>query len=132
MVLVLSACQTSQKSEEKSKVVLLKDEVMAIHDDVMPKMGELRKVKKYLLQHADSIAEADSSRAAVLTVLARRIEDANEGMRDWMRNYEPEFTGSEEEILAYLEEQKKAIEKVKYKMEGSLARGNAVLGRNAD
>ena len=101
----------------------LKSEVLFIHDEVMPKMGELRRASKNLEVWADSLMEIDSARANMLSTMAADIAEANESMMVWMRAYEPDFEGTEEEVRAYLEAQKVAIQKVKDDMEGSLARG---------
>ena len=76
---------------------------------------------------ADSLKVSDSTRAVVLLVTAEEIAAANEGMMDWMRNYEPEYTGTKEEILFYLGEQRKSIQKVKEDMEKSLIKGKEML-----
>ena len=48
---LLVVCCAPSKKEELSS---LKKEVMLIHDDAMPKMGELRSTQKRLLAMADS------------------------------------------------------------------------------
>jgi hypothetical protein len=120
----LAACGPSQKEELQT----LKDEVIGIHDEVMPKMGELRRTRKDLLLQADSLMESDPDRAAMLTTVADEIADANESMMEWMRAFEPEFEGTDEEIRQYLEDQKIAIQEVKENMNGALAKGKDVLG----
>lgn len=123
---LLISC-SSPSSETASDQMTLEEEVMAIHDSVMPKMGELRSTKNSLLAKADSVLQTDSTHAQVLKELATEIEKANESMMLWMRNYEPEFEGTDAEKEAYLLEQKKAIQQVKDDMEGSLARGEQAL-----
>lgn len=120
----LVACGPSEKEELNQ----LKDEVISIHDEVMPKMGELRRTRKDLLLQADSLVDIDSVRAALLTSIADQIGEANEGMMQWMRNYEPEFEGTNEEVKQYLEDQRIAIKQVKEDMNKSLAKGKEVLG----
>ena len=122
-IILLAACGPSKKEELQT----LKSEVMAIHDEVMPKMGELRRTRKDLLLQADSLMETNPERAAMLTTVADEIGNANEGMMQWMRAYEPEFEGTDEEIKQYLEDQKVAIQKVKDDMNGSLQKGKGVL-----
>lgn len=116
-VLVL-ACAPSKKEDLSS----LRKEVMLIHDDVMPKMGELRSTQKKLLALADS-AGSDSLAAQKYRELANTIQLANESMMDWMRNYDPNFDGSEDETKAYLEDQRKKIQQVKIQMDSSLEEG---------
>lgn len=125
LIAILVACGGAK--EEKDPVSDLKEEVIAVHDEVMPKMGELRKVEKLLRSKADSLSEADSLVANRHVAAADAIEHANEGMMNWMRNFDPNFEGTEEEILKYLDDQKKSIEQVKQKMLQSLDTGKALL-----
>ena len=124
LLVAMFSCQPSGESELK----VLKDEVMAIHDEVMPQMGDLRRTRKDLMLQADSLMASDSVRATELNDLASKIEGANEGMMQWMRAYEPDFAGSDEEIKNYLEAQKLSIEKVRDEMKKSLADGKNALG----
>ncbi len=122
-VAILAACGPSKKEELQT----LKDEVIAIHDEVMPKMGELRKTRMALESLADSLVETDSTRASMLNSLASDISAANESMMTWMRAFEPEFEGTDEEIQQYFEEQKIAVQKVKDDMNESLDSGKEAL-----
>ena len=61
-LLFLLSCQTSKKEEVDLKA--LKDEVFELHDEVMPLMGDLRRVRKSLMLQVDSIQEADSERGS--------------------------------------------------------------------
>ena len=124
LLAVMVSCSSPQK--EKEEKPSLKDQVMDAHDEVMPKMGELRKTQKELLMMADSSA-ADSLIAAKYTALARDIENANESMMAWMRHFDPNFTGTPEEVEKYLQTQLKDIEKVKSDMLMSLEEGKKAL-----
>lgn len=126
-VLVL-ALTTACTSSKKSELTALKDEVMAIHDEVMPKMGELMKTEKMLKKKADSLfLVSDSVTAQTCLDAASEINAANESMMNWMRNYEVDFQGDEDEIMKYLNEQKQGIEKVKEEMLATLEEGKRKL-----
>lgn len=128
-IFVLGCNNQGEKNEskttqaEKIPTQDLKNEVLAIHDEVMPKMGELMSTRKTMLQVAEELMDTDSLRASKIIGLADKIDSANQGMMQWMRSYEPDFEGTEEEVRAYFETQKIAIEKVKSEMEGSLEEG---------
>lgn len=117
------ACEPSKKGE----INLVKKEALDIHDEVMPKMGELRRTRKDLMLQADTLMEVDSSRAQMLLEASDEIATANESMMDWMRNFEPEYEGTEEEILDYFTKQKVLIEEVREAMNESLEKGNKML-----
>lgn len=125
LIVLLIACQPS-----KENLGALKDEVMAIHDEVMPKMGELRRVRMNLMKMADSIQMADSVKASNLISVAEEMGEASEGMMGWMRQYEPDFKGTDDEVKVYLDEQKKSIQEVKESMLGAIEKGQAALNQN--
>ena len=127
MVASAAACSNEQKEQKDA----LMAEVMAAHDEVMPKMGELRKTAKALQARADSLgALTGQDFAAEISTLrqtAERIEDANEGMMEWMRQFEmPDNEAPIAEVLVYLKDQKEKIDKVKDDMLKSLEEGKAL------
>lgn len=123
VMIFLASCSNTKKDT----VASLKEEVMALHDEVMPKMGELHKTQKRLLSLADSTEVSDSVAAKEYRKLANAIELANESMMDWMRNFEPNYVGDEKEVATYLETKKKSIAEVKGRMLESLEAGKKVL-----
>jgi hypothetical protein len=127
LVATVAACSNEQKEQRDA----LMAEVMAAHDEVMPKMGELRKTAKDLQAKADSLgALTDQDFAAEISTLrraAKKIEDANEGMMEWMRQFEmPDNEAPIAEVLVYLKEQKEKVDKVKDEMLKSLEEGKAL------
>lgn len=122
LIPVLFAVACSTPTKDKVDIPALKAEVIAIHDEVMPKMGELRSVSKALTQ----AAIADTTKAE-WAMVAEEISDANASMMTWMRGFEPNFEGTEEEIVAYLQDQKQKVEQVKESMNSSLAKGKSLL-----
>ena len=122
-VTLLLACGPSKQSQIKE----IKNQAIEIHDEVMPLMGDLRRVRKDLMLMADSIVTSDSLKASTLGELATDIADANEGMMQWMRSFEPEFEGTDEEVIQYFKDQKASIEKVKADMLESLESGQKAL-----
>ncbi len=124
-LLFLLSCQSSKKEEVDLKA--LKDEVFELHDEVMPLMGDLRRVRKSLMLQVDTIQETDSERAAILTKASEDLNAANEGMMVWMRNFDPNFDGTDEEILKYLTDQKASIQEVNKNMKESLEKGQELL-----
>ncbi|MEO9475012.1 MAG: hypothetical protein ABJG41_05745 [Cyclobacteriaceae bacterium] len=118
--MIVSCTPSKKEAEEKP----LMDQVMEVHDAVMPKMGSLMKVKKQLMAKADT---ADSVASEELKTLAQEIDLANEAMMDWMRNFDPNFEGTEDEVKEYLMKKKKGIEKVAEAMNSSLEKGENAL-----
>lgn len=113
IITVLFSCQSEKVDENQ----LLKDEVIAIHDEVMPYMGELRSLKKEVDNKSDSLANKDAEAFAAdikrLESISKQLEDAFEGMFIWMRQFKaPEETMDEEAAKSYLLNQKELVEKV--------------------
>jgi hypothetical protein len=112
-LLTLISC-VSEKVDENQ---LLKDEVIAIHDEVMPHMGELKSLKKAVDNKSDSLGQQDSLANAMeierLEQISVRLDEAFEGMFVWMRQFKaPEESMDEEEAKSYLLNQKVMVQKV--------------------
>jgi hypothetical protein len=130
--LVLLVMVGSCTQERVDQNQLLKQEVIDIHDEVMPKMGELRSLKKSLLEQADALeTENIGSNQEVINRMrqyAVDLENAFDGMFVWMRQFNSNFEGSEEEIHDYLIEQKILVEKVNRDIKTSIENARKELG----
>lgn len=132
MFLVMQFACNSEKVDETK---LLRDEVIAIHDEVMPLMGELKSFKKEIKIKADSLVEQDSTANAEkiyeLRSIENQLEEAFEGMFIWMRQYRaPDETIDENEAKAYLTEQKVLVEKVNKDIKEALKAAKQELGKS--
>lgn len=127
-LLFILSCQPSGKEQVDLKA--LKNEVFDIHDEVMPKMGDLRRVRKAIMLQADSIQALDSVGADRLIEASDKLAAANESMMDWMRNFDPDFEGTYEERLQYLNQQKEGIIQVRDDMLSSLEAGEKIIDSN--
>lgn len=108
-------------------------EVMAIHDSLMPRMGELMELSETIKV---KIAQLDSLKKGAYRQdiekgksVAADLEIAGEGMMAWMHTFRADtlevLTDAEGET--YLLEQKRAIQSVKEKMETSILQARAYL-----
>ncbi|HSJ69600.1 MAG TPA: hypothetical protein VK921_18100 [Anditalea sp.] len=105
---------------------VLKDEVISIHDEVMPKMGALRSHQKRLTDEAAQLELKDSIKydeeIEKRKRIARDLGDAYDGMFVWMRQYRPQLDEmGEEEGRLYLLEQKEKVIKVNEDIKSALA-----------
>lgn len=109
------ACK-SRTSDATLKV--LADQVMAVHDEVMPKMGTLHTLKKKLSNKSEEIleAEADNMSQSLQEIAKHQsaLEDAEDKMMEWMHSYDRNWHEKPgEEAKLYLTEEKKRISEVK-------------------
>ncbi|MFC3415563.1 hypothetical protein [Algoriphagus hitonicola] len=94
----------------------LREEVIAVHDEVMPLMGKLKSFEKQANDKINDLEQSesvDSVSVEELKALYYDLNQAYEGMFVWMRQYEIEDgEKSPEEIEAYLKEQMESVSKV--------------------
>lgn len=93
----------------------LYDEVMLLHDEVMPKIGDIRKVEKSLKAEMEQlIAEDSTADLSNLEANLAAAQNAGSGMMEWMRGFKADEleSMSEEEKVAYLKDEKVKIQKV--------------------
>lgn len=121
----------SCKDEAKKKEVNLQmKEVMAIHDEVMPKMSELSNLVATLKSKADSTANGKEYKDAM-----EDLQDAHKEMMDWMKEFGDRFNYDEilngaslsSEKKKWLKEEKKKIKKVKKDILKSIEKAKKLL-----
>jgi len=107
--------------EENKK---LREQIIGVHDEVMPKMGELKALEKKASEQADSLYAQDSTATAEiesLRSLASQLNQAHEDMFVWMRQYSLEEEGkTPEEIKIYLDEQWVKVNQVNKSIQSAL------------
>jgi hypothetical protein len=120
----ISACGTDKKETNE----ILKQEVISIHDEVMPKMDELKKLKKEVLQKAENLKSdttANSSQIENLNKIALDLDAAFEGMFVWMRQFRSTYDEmAPEEVEAYLLDQKRKVQEVNDQIKSSIDAAN--------
>ncbi|MCX7742947.1 MAG: hypothetical protein N2167_00130 [Flavobacteriales bacterium] len=121
LIVIVAACGKSLSKEEKEAKILEKqiNEVMAIHDSVMPKTGEIFKLKKKLSNFEKTIS--DSIQIQKIFRCKNLLVEADEAMMKWMHEFrEADPMLSFQEKQRYYLEEKKKITEVKNKMLSSI------------
>lgn len=92
----------------------LYDEVMNVHNEVMPKMDDIFKMKEKLKNRIATEQDMKEDQKKIIETTILKLDSAGEGMMVWMRQFNPppDSTG-EEAAKAYLEEEKVKVQKVK-------------------
>jgi len=119
---LMISCESKEKEVEK-----LKTETIAIHDEVMPKMDDIMKLKKSLKAEQDSVSTEKSTDIQQMII---SLENSDRAMMNWMRNYDPQMEGmSDEEKIEYLKKQKASIHEVSEQMKSSIAEAENYLNQ---
>lgn len=126
-ILVFQSCGPSQKELNAER----RAEVIAVHDEVMPKMGQLKSFEKKALQRAEVLASmdsVDSAKVQEMKNLALELDQAYEEMFVWMRQYETEDgERTPEEVKSYLEDQMVSVSQVNQLMKAALSKADSLL-----
>ncbi|EIM76690.1 hypothetical protein A3SI_09583 [Nitritalea halalkaliphila LW7] len=130
-VLLMSvwACQPQASSEEKkiAENEALRDEVIAVHDEVMPYMDELKALKRKVLADAESGEGPLSAEEA--EDLATELDAAFDGMFAWMRQFKVKNDEmSPEEVEEYLNDQMAKVRVVHEQITRALQKGREATG----
>ncbi len=123
ILLITSGCKPDLESEN----VKLREDVIAVHDEVMPLMSRLKSFENQAEKEILEISEADeidSVRIETLKSLSYDLEQAYEGMFVWMRQYDNnnESQRSPEELKVYLHEQMDMVKEVNSEIKTVLAK----------
>jgi membrane-associated HD superfamily phosphohydrolase len=118
---------------QKSENELLEEKVIQVHDEVMPKIGNLKSQKNKLEKKAESLKESASSdddqkQIKELSAAAADCEQAYDDMFIWMRQFKKDTEGmTEEEEKVYFQNELEKVEKVKKDILQALENGEALL-----
>lgn len=107
------------------------DEVMKIHDEVMPKMNTMRELTKTLKTQWESNKSLDAATKDDISIAIQELESADEGMWDWMHNLQQlkplQESKTHDEIIDYLKEQQQSIILVREEWDNSMAKADGIL-----
>ena len=128
------SCSPNQDKEQQKMEEELYAEVMAVHDEVMPKMSRILSLERELKEAVEGLDSASSESLEKLEYLERhiaRLQEADEAMMQWMRSFEVNQEGwAHDSIMSYLEKEKKRISQVQDKMLVAIEEAEGLLGIN--
>lgn len=127
-MLALAAC-TNPKVEKAQQ---LNKHCIEVHDEVMPRLGEIATLKKELSTERTKLAKDSTTEESVLAEyrsLIQLLDSADEAMMSWMAQYDPDYLAEHkpEEAISYYEDQEGKIEYVKTLMLKSIEDANTRL-----
>lgn len=128
VILFLSiSCKEEKKDTEKPTQM---KKVMAIHDEVMPKMGKIGRLVGKLKSKIDTTATGIEHEKAM-----KKLQDANNSMMSWMQGFGNRFNSDEimdgkeltSEKKEWLNEEEEKVKIVKEKINSSIANAESLL-----
>ncbi len=106
------------------------DQIMEVHDAVMPKTSELERTATELKKHLDRKDLSPAQRQEIEDTI-KLLESAVDAMYEWMNELKqlPDLRArnNHEQIMTYLKTEYNNIETVKELMESSLEKGRRLL-----
>ena len=109
----------------------MRAQIIGVHDEVMPKIGQLMSLEKKALAQADSLFTQDSTATTnieAMRSLAGQLNQAHEGMFVWMRQYSLDEEGkTPEELKTYLDEQLVRVNQVNADIKAALEQAASKL-----
>lgn len=125
VLLAFSSCGGDSFNAEVEK-----NKIFDVHDEVMPKIGEVINLKKQVLEKAEGLQDTEASE---LKTLAEELDNASEAMMSWMRDWSKnsgqymEMKNGAEAQKGYLAAEMKRVEEVKEAINSSLAKAKEAL-----
>lgn len=125
---ILSACNSGPSAAEQKET--LQNEVMAIHDEAMARMGEIYKLRRELRSLRDTLEQqpqADSTRLQHLQQELSALNQADEVMMQWMRQYKAPDSLEHTAAMDYLQQELTKVKRVQHVMDSTLEAAHNTL-----
>lgn len=107
----------AQDKTDISENQKLYNEVMKIHDEVMPKMNDIHKLKMSIREKIEKNPNLPQVERIKLDAMYAKLDSANEGMMVWMREFRPlPDSVGEEKARLYLQNEMTRVQKVRDNM----------------
>lgn len=132
LAVLIVAVTSCKNTENETKELTRMERVIAVHDEVMPKMGTIGRLISQLEPKVDSTEIGMQYKAA-----KNDLEAAHNYMMDWMKGFGERFDGDEilegkalskEKEILLIEEEKK-VNTMKDMINNSIAKAEALLNQ---
>jgi uncharacterized protein len=127
-VLLICACAILShlcacRNEQEEALNKLNSEVMKLHNETMPKMGDIYELKKALKKRSDATSEDSTQLKEALLEAQLSLSKADDNMMQWMHNYTAgkNVSRSFEDKIKFLKAQKDSIQLVNNQIYMSIA-----------
>ncbi|MEJ7645065.1 MAG: hypothetical protein WKF87_10760 [Chryseolinea sp.] len=102
-------------------------EVMNVHNEVMPKMDDIFKIKEALKKKVASTPSMPEDKKQQLQTTIIKLDSASEAMMIWMRQFNPQpDSANQTEAKAYLENEMVKVKKVRQDILDAIEKGKSL------
>lgn len=119
---------TQEQLNEQQK---LWDELMVVHDEVMPKISNIHKLSRQLRNHQETTSGLAVDASEQIDNIVKQLDDADESMFSWMNNLRQlkplQDIEKHEDIVKYLKSEQEKMAKVKDDMLNSIKDGASLI-----
>lgn len=119
LLIIFISCKGEFMSPEIKKSY---ESVMLVHDEVMPEMSTINKLRRQIKKLPHQDAETQT--------LITNLETADDGMMDWMQAFKLDRKAPIPDQLNYLSMEQKSIDKVSADMKSAINSAQEYLKRN--
>ncbi|MBK5280123.1 MAG: hypothetical protein JJE09_14795 [Bacteroidia bacterium] len=139
LALILTACGKSTEhsdhdngsSDGDSPNEALYNQAMEVHDEVMPRMNDIYKLKKDLQEQIANTPDMVVERKNQLVQIISNLDSANDAMMDWMHKFNPlPDSVEQEQAREYLEGEIERVKKVRTLVNESIEKAKAEASKN--
>lgn len=143
LLLLLTACASDEKrsadsaaeSAEMAAEEAAYQNMMDGHDRIMPMMGRITEAQRSITNELSTGGHGEEYRELLLAA-NEQLEDADDGMMNWMNNTraldELRREMDHDDIMEYIKEQSSRIARVEADVKGSLANGERILNQEVE
>jgi hypothetical protein len=126
--------ETPVENAPVDELAVLEAQVMALHDEVMPKMQEITKLQTTLRSYKNEATETPEGKIAYphgLDMIMGDLKLAEQGMWDWMKAYsDTKANLTPDQMESFYKKELVSITKVKTDMLKAIEKGQAWIDAN--
>ena len=111
-IFIITSLFSCRENHSNPEVQTLYDEVMYVHDEVMPEMSTIHRLKKQIRK----LSSQDSASYALI----QQLEEADESMMSWMAEFKTDKKASDDDKMIYLKKEKVKITVVSNQMKTAI------------
>ena len=138
LLFLLTACgnadqEAAETAQEQATVASQEAAYKAMmdgHDRVMPMMGRITQAQRTITEQLNAGGVSEDYRELLLAA-NEQLEDANDGMMNWMNRIRPldelREENEAEEVMDFIKEQTRSIADVEADISASLANANEII-----